>query len=40
MGSRESAIELYGQYLELRKDADTPDGLAEDAKARIEPSQG
>ena len=25
MGSRESAIELYREYLELRKDADTPD---------------
>jgi len=40
MGSRDSAIELYGQYLELRKDADTPDELAVDAKARIAASQG
>ncbi len=40
MGSRASAIEYYRQYLELRKDADTPDDLAEDARARIAPSQG
>jgi tetratricopeptide (TPR) repeat protein/tRNA A-37 threonylcarbamoyl transferase component Bud32 len=40
MGSRDSAVELFGQYLDLRKDADTPDPLAEDAKARIAPSQG
>jgi tetratricopeptide (TPR) repeat protein len=40
MGNRDSAVELFGQYLDLRKDADTPDPLAEDAKARIAPSQG
>ncbi len=40
MGSRASAMELYGRYLGLRKAADTPDELAEDAKARIAPSQG
>ena len=34
MGSRESALELYRQYLELRKDADTADELTEDAAAR------
>ena len=34
MGSRESAAEFYRQYLDLRKDADTPDPLAEDATVR------
>jgi len=38
MGSRDSAKEFYGQYLELRKDADTPDPLGEDAAARIDQS--
>ncbi len=38
MGSRASAMELYGQYLEVRKDADSPDPLADDAKARLEQS--
>jgi tetratricopeptide (TPR) repeat protein len=40
MGSRVSAMDLYREYLDLRKNADTPDPLAEDAKARIAPSQG
>jgi tetratricopeptide (TPR) repeat protein/tRNA A-37 threonylcarbamoyl transferase component Bud32 len=36
MGSRESAMELYSEYLELRKDAETADPLAEDAAVRID----
>ena len=35
MGSRDSAIGLYREYLELRSEENIPDSLAEDAKARI-----
>ena len=38
MGNRDSANELYRQYLELRKDADTPDPLADESQTRIDQS--
>ena len=36
MGSRDAALELYRQFLELRGDSDVADALVEDAKARID----
>ena len=34
LGEGDGARDLYSQYLELRRDADPPDPLAEDAAAR------